>query len=602
MKQGPRVTSNRVGGLSSLRAMGRLLGLARPYARQFLIALAALFAGSGINLLFPEVVRRVLEPGVFSWVVQHLGVTTAVLAVLFILQGAAFYVRSYYFGLIGQRVFSELRSRLFAAISYREIPFFDGVRSGDLSARISSDAALVQDAVSVKFSVLIRYGVQVVLGVVLMAWMSWQLTIALVASVVLMVASSALFIASLRAASRRYQAAVAALTGFASECFSGAKIIRALAAQHDSLREFNRLNAQALEAAERRTFISASFSSGASLLLNLLLLLVQWYGISLVVSERLPLHDLAAFVLYGAIVAVSFAFLIGAYGELMQSVGGMERVFELLDAAPQDQSAEQRVGFAGIVPVDAEGPSISFENVSFSYPSRKEVMVLDSLGMILEGGKTTALVGPSGAGKSSIVQLLLAFYVPTSGRITVAGHALSELTEQQLRSSLAWVPQEPHLFGFTIYENLILGNVQLSREQVLTAISEWRFMDFVAELPNGIDTQLGEQGTQLSGGQRQRLAIARALLRRPQVLILDEATSGLDSAVEESVLQTIAEHLPKATVLLISHRLATVYRADKIVVLDGGRIVEEGSHAELAQSAGLYSQYVSRQALTPQAR
>jgi ATP-binding cassette subfamily B protein len=229
-------------------------------------------------------------------------------------------------------------------------------------------------------------------------------------------------------------------------------------------------------------------------------------------------------------------------------------------------------------------------------------MVLDSLGMILEGGKTTALVGPSGAGKSSIVQLLLAFYVPTSGRITVAGHALSELTEQQLRSSLAWVPQEPHLFGFTIYENLILGNVQLSREQVLTAISEWRFMDFVAELPNGIDTQLGEQGTQLSGGQRQRLAIARALLRRPQVLILDEATSGLDSAVEESVLQTIAEHLPKATVLLISHRLATVYRADKIVVLDGGRIVEEGSHAELAQSAGLYSQYVSRQALTPQAR
>jgi ABC-type multidrug transport system fused ATPase/permease subunit len=585
------------GERSSIKSLMRLISFVKPHCFHFIAALLALCAGSGINLLFPEVARRALEPQAFAWVVEHLGTMTVILLALFIVQGAAFYLRSYLFGLIGQRVFSELRAHLFRAISYKNIPFFDGNRSGDLTTRLTSDAALVQDAVSIKFSIIVRYGVQVLFGVVLMAWMSWRLTVALVGSVLLMVATSALFIRSLKAASRKYQSALAALTAFAAECFSGAKIVRSLAAQGDAVNKFNVLNTEARVAAEKRTFISASFSSGASLLLNLLLVLVQWYGISLVVSERLPLNDLAAFVLYGAIVAVSFAFLISSYTELMQSVGGLERVFELLDGDSARGECREVRSSTSVLTQQVEGPTICFSDVSFAYPSRPNSGVLNGVTLTLDGGKTTALVGPSGAGKSSIVQLLLRFYPRVSGTITISERALEDFSEEEVRALIAWVPQEPHLFGFTIYENLVFGNNTLSREDISEHLAGWRFMDFIKDLPEGLDTLLGEQGAQLSGGQRQRVAIARALLRRPPVLILDEGTSGLDSEVEETVLQTIKEHLPRSTVLLISHRLATVHRAEQIVVIEDGKVIEEGSHAQLSAGTGLYSQYARRQAL-----
>lgn len=585
------------GERSSLRALTRLISFIKPHRLHFIAALLALFAGSGINLLFPEVARRALEPQAFAWVVENLGMMTIILSVLFIVQGLAFYIRSYLFGLIGQRVFSELRAHLFRAISYKDIPFFDGNRSGDLTTRLTSDAALVQEAVSIKFSIIVRYGVQVVFGVVLMAWMSWRLTVALVASVLLMVATSALFIRSLKAASRKYQTALAALTAFAAECFSGAKILRALAAQGDAVNQFNTLNTEARVAAEKRTFIAASFSSGASLLLNLLLVLVQWYGISLVVSERLPLNDLAAFILYGAIVAVSFTFLISSYTELMQSIGGLERVFELLDGDSAREESSEVGKPRESLGQQIEGPAICFSDVSFAYPLRPNTAILNGVSVTLEGGRTTALVGPSGSGKSSMVQLLLRFYPRTSGAITIAGRAIEEFSEEELRALIAWVPQEPHLFGFTIYENLLFGNHTLSREYVTAQLAGWRFMDFIKDLPQGLDTLLGEQGAQLSGGQRQRVAIARALLRRPQVLLLDEGTSGLDSEVEEYVLHAIKQNLPRSTVLVISHRLATVHRADKIIVIEDGKVVEEGGHTDLCAGTGLYSQYVRRQAL-----
>lgn len=573
-----------------LTGLAHLVALIRPYRGRIAMALVALLIGSSINLIFPEVVRRALAPENFPTFVEKLPLYFGLLAGLFVVQGAAFFLRSLLFGLLGQQVFADVRDRLFAAVTWREIAFFDRNRSGDLASRLNSDAALVQDLVSVKLSVILRYGLQVVLGTVLMAWMSWRLTVAIVVSVVCMVVVSGGFVRSLRAASRRFQSALAALTAFAAESFAGAKVIRALGAEASVGETFDVKSAEVLLAGQGRVRVSAAFSSGASLLLNVLLLGVVWYGVSLVIDSRLPVSDLAAFALYGSIVAVSFAFLVSAYAEVVQSLGGLDRVFELFEGRAAET---QRAGEA----LPETGPSVEFHNVSFAYPERSETVVLDQLSLEIRGGSTVGIMGPSGAGKSSIIQLLLKFYPCASGSVRVDKHEISEVSDGELRAKVAWVPQDPLLFGFSILENLTLGNPHLDADEVEAKLREWGFVDFVWELPGGLSMVLGEYGQQLSGGQRQRIAIARALLREPTLLLLDEATSGLDSDLEEKVLHAVRRALPNATVVIVSHRLSSVRGAETIFMVNEGRVVERGAHHELSAASGLYSHYARRQAV-----
>lgn len=426
-----------------------------------------------------------------------------------------------------------------------------------------------------------------------MAWMSWQLTCALVASVLIVVCVSASFIHSLKAASRHYQTTLAQLTSLAAESFSGAKIIRSLGASGDVVRRYRDTNARVLEAGLDRVGISARFSSGASLILNILLLLVLGFGVHLVSAEELPLNELAAFVLYGGIVAVSFSFLVGAYAELIQGLGGLERVFEVIRSSvltePQAVFGAARAGDADL--------TMELQHVNFSYPDRADTVVLEDFSATLRPGTITALIGPSGSGKSTVAQLLLRLYVPTSGEIRMNSRPLRDISEQELRTSIAWVPQDPALFGFSVFENLTLGSSGLLRDEVLKTIHSWEFLDFIEPLEHGIDTVLGEHGTLVSGGQRQRIAIARALLRKPSLLILDEATSGLDSHTEAQVISAIRRYIPNASLLVISHRLATVRSAEMIYVLNEGRVFEHGSHDQLVARDGLYHSYVIHQAL-----
>jgi len=566
---------------------------------EFTLGMAALLGGSLINLAFPEIARRVLDPTFFPLVLKNLHFLTAGLGTLFIVQGIVFFFRSLLLGRVGYRVATELRERLFGAILARDVAFFDTYSSGDLVSRVNADASLVQDAVSTKLSILLRYGVQVVLGVLLMAWMSWHLTAAIVASVVTVVTSSGAFARNLRAASRRFQGAIANLTAFAAECFKGIRTVRALGAEQQLLTKFGIVAQESLQAGINRTQISAAFSSGASLLLNLLLLLIQWYGIHLVITGQLALNDLAAFVLYGAIVAVSFTFLVTAYTELLQSLGGLERVLDLIEGVQSGlfDAATNGTGGAASSRANAEGASLVFDKVSFSYPGDRSTKVLDSVSLQFTAGEVTAVVGPSGAGKSSLVLICLGFYVPEQGRVLLNGQSLESVPRPLLRQTVSWAPQEPQLFGFSVADNLLLGNTLVGREELSQITQSWRFLDFINQLPQGLETVLGEGGTQLSGGQRQRLAIARSLLRKPSVLILDEATSGLDSTTEEQVFDTIKAVIPRATVIIISHRLATVRGADKVYVLEEGQVTQEGTHDSLREKDGLYQRFVARQAL-----
>jgi ATP-binding cassette subfamily B protein len=597
---------------ATFKSLGTLLSLVLPHRRVLVVGVVALAVGSGVNLIFPEVVRRLLDPALFDTVSQHWVMIVTGIAGLFLLQGATFFVRSYLFGVLGQRVYAELRAELFKTVLAKEIAFFEKSRASELAARINSDAALVQDAVSTKLSVLIRYGIQIVVGVVLMVFMSWKLTAALVASVLVIVGVSFLFVRHLKAASRTYQSELSRFTSFASECFSGVKIIRSLRGEQGLMRSAEVYNAATLEAGKKRVAWSASFSSGASALLNILLLCVLSYGVSLVVAGTLPLNELAAFVLYGAIVAVSFSFFVSAYAEVMQSVGGLERVFELLsptDASEEDEVPQQTFGLplsnGGVRDevFDVKAVGVNFEGVSFSYPGRPLEYALEGFQCSVAPGSITGIVGPSGAGKSSVALLLCALYAPCSGAISLTidgrSHPLGEIAESTLRRCVAWVPQEPQLFGFSVLENLLLGNTALMRDEVIKTIRSWGFLDFIEALDLGVDTVLGEHGASLSGGQRQRLAIARALLRKPGLLILDEATSGLDSESEASVMRAIRAYIPEATILIISHRLATVHRADAIIVMQDGRVIEHGTHLSLSQSNGLYRQYSERQSLAP---
>ena len=573
--------------LSSVANVCRLIA---PYRVRIALALGALLVGSSINLLFPEVIRRALHPETFPVVLENLGLLFGLLVALFVVQGGAFFVRSLLFGLLGQQVYADVRERLFRSVIGKEVAFFDHHRSGDLASRLNSDAALIQDLVSVKLSVILRYGVQVLFGTVLMAWMSWRMTFAIVASVVCMVAVSGVFVRSLRAASRRFQTALAELTASAAETFAGAKVVRALGAESIVCTSFVGKSAEVLEAGQGRVRISAAFSSGASLLLNVLLLAVVWYGVFLVANERLPVSDLAAFALYGSIVAISFAFLVSAYVEVVQSLGGLDRVFELFEADSFSDELLTEV-------VTHTGPSLSFHEVSFSYPERPSTIVLDNLSLQIVGGTVVGIMGPSGAGKSSIVQLLLKFYPISKGSICINEYDLNAVSNQELRSKVAWVPQEPLLFGTSLFDNLTLGNPKLSREDVERKINDWGFLDFVSDLPGGLSMVLGEHGTQLSGGQRQRIAIARALLRSPALLLFDEATSGLDSQLEDQVLSVVRKALPASTIVIVSHRLSTVRAADTIFMIHEGRVVEQGRHEELKNASGLYSHYALRQAI-----
>ncbi len=594
--------ANKTRYYSAWRLIGKLIALSRPQQFTFMAALIALGIGSSINLLLPEIARRILDPMRFQWVSSHLAAIAFGLVALFLIQALAFFLRSYLFGLVGQRVYADLRERLFRSVLLKEIDFFDTHRASDLAARINSDAALVQDAVSVKLSVIIRYGLQVVLGVVLMLCMSWKLTLAIVLSVAVLVGSSLLLVSKLRSASRAYQDALARFTSLASESFSGVKIIKALGATSQLSQRAISINAHARVAGEQRVLVAAGFSSGASAMLNMLLLFVAWYGVTLVIGGTLALNELAAFVLYGALVAVSFSFLLGAYTDLMQGLGGLERVLELID----EDSSFVKDGYQA-VPIGASRNSVEFatrpglaiqcHNVRFEYPGRSEQPALVDLSCVIEPGSFTAIVGPSGSGKSSLAQLLCRLYKPNVGTITCNGIDLVRLDESVLREQIAWVPQEPTLFGFTVLENILLGNDQFLRDEALKILGGWEFLDFVATLEAGFDTTLGEHGTLLSGGQRQRLAIARALLRKPALLVLDEATSGLDSQTEEQVLGVIRRYLPRATLVVISHRLSTVRDADQIYVLNQGCVVEQGTHSELTNRSGLYQQYAKRQSL-----
>ena len=570
----------------------KLLSLIRPHWLIMILGMLALAGGSGINLLFPEVIRRLLNDSVNSWLVHSPIKVGALLLGLFAIQGVFFYLRSLIFNNVGQRVVADLRTALFAKLVRQSVEFFDRERVGDLVSRILSDTQLIQDAVSVKISVFIRYGIQVIAGVTLMACISLKLTLAIIISIPLLVIISIFFARMLKRYTRLQQNELGAATTIASESLSAIKTVSAFAKEAHEDRRFSAAVTRSLAFGLKRGQIAAFFASFVSFLMNGCIVLVLLYGVSLISLQQLSAGDLTAFMLYGAIVAVSFAFISGGYSEFAQSMGAAERVFEMLDLPV----APALKGAAAALTIPTRG-EVQFTRVSFSYPTRPEIAALDQVSFTVPAGKMTAVVGPSGSGKTTIVNLILGFYRPTSGVVTFDGRSIAELDPAALRQAIALVPQEPQLFAVSLLDNIRYGRADASLAEIEEACHKANILDFIRSLPEGFETNAGQAGMKFSGGERQRIAIARAILCRPALLIMDEATSALDSQNEAEIQQAINEISRSTTALVIAHRLSTVKSADQLLVFDQGQIVQRGTHASLSQQEGLYRELAEKQKL-----
>lgn len=575
--------------------MQYLFRLIKTERTLFALALLALAIGSGINLVLPAVIREFLNDSPAKYLSERPIFTGGVLAALFGLQCAAFYYRSLLFNVLGQRIVTRLRRRLFSSLIERPIAFFDTHRVGDLISRLGADTMLIQDAISIKLSVFVRYSFQVIVGVIMMMSISLKLTATIVLVVPVLIGFSIFLGKKLKRLSKEQQAALGAATGVAEESLAAARIIRAFNQEQTFADRYLACAENVLAIGIRRSTVASFFSSFVSFLMNISIVFILLYGISLVFAQALSIGDLTAFMLYGVIVAVSFAFVGSGFTEFIQAMGAGERIFEFIDGDPAGEKPVTKTVTPSPLPAFAQ--SITFSNITFAYPSRPEDPVLKELTLTLTAGKTTALVGPSGSGKSTIVALLLGFYPPQSGQILVDGKQLDEGQVRLLRQSFALVPQEPQLFALSIAENLRLGKQSASNEELRQACQKARILEFIDTLEKGFETEVGERGVLLSAGQKQRLAIARALLRDPKVLILDEATSALDSENEHLVQEALEQIMKERTVLVIAHRLATVKNADTVLVLENGKLLESGTHLELVKQGGLYHQLVERQEL-----
>jgi ATP-binding cassette subfamily B protein len=576
-------------GRDRQRTARRLLGLARPEARLLAVATVALLLGSAASLVAPQGLRLLIDalthPGNGQ---AELDRTLLWLLAVFAAVGVLGFARATLFTLAGERVVARLRRRLFARVLDQEVAFFDAQRTGDLLSRLSADTGLLQNAVTINVSMGLRYVVGALGTIGVLFWTSPRLTLAMLAVVPLVAAGAVAFARAVRRASRQAQDALAEASAVADEALGSIRTVRSFAREQTHAAHYDARIDRVYAAGRRMALIYGAFQGWTGFLGYAGLAGILWYGGRLVLQGALSVGTLTSFLVYTLALAFSMAGLSSLFGDFQRALGASERVFELLERAPLLPPR------GGERPARCDG-HMRLEGIAFAYPTRPDAQVLHGIDLELAPGKVVALVGASGSGKSTVAALLLRFYDPASGRVTLDGRDLRELDPDWVREQVGLVAQEPVLFADSIEENIRYGRPGATRAQVEEAARAANAHDFVSALPDGYATMVGERGVRLSGGQRQRIAIARALLKDPRVLLLDEATSALDAESEYLVQQALERLMRGRAVLVIAHRLSTVRTADKVMVLAEGRVIEDGSHDELLEKNGAYRRLVERQ-------
>lgn len=567
-----------------IKQLSRLLSYIGPYRSLLAVALIATTFSSLLGLVFPNFVGRLID-GALSEARSAAALDRIALGliVIFALQAVFNYLNTYLLVRVGQGVVADLRKALFAHLLTLPVRFFENRKTGEITSRLTSDASTVQNAVSGSLVQFINQAITLIGGIVIIFITSWKLSLVMLSVVPVVILLASFAGRRLRKLSTQVQDKLAEANANAEEAIVGIRVVQAFTAEQVEVSRYSQRILEALKLAVRVGSLRAAyFGAGISFATFTSLALVIWFGGRLVLAGEMTVGALVSFLFYTFFVAISIASFTGLYATFQETLGASKRIFTLLDE-PSEIKAEPPTSSLG----EVRG-QISFENVTFRYGDRGNTNVLQGINIAAKPGQVVALVGPSGAGKSTVVSLIPRFYDPTAGRILLDGINIRQVEPLELRQHIAIVPQETQLFSGSIEENIRYGKPQATEAEVIEAAKAANAHEFICSFPQGYQTVVGERGVKLSGGQRQRIAIARALLKNPKILILDEATSSLDSESEALVQEALDKLMKGRTTFVIAHRLSTVRNAASIVVLDKGQVVQQGTHEELLAQGGLY--------------
>ncbi|MBO9584610.1 MAG: ATP-binding cassette domain-containing protein [Flavobacterium sp.] len=559
---------------TSLNKAKTIFTYAGHHKWKFFIGLIFLLLTGATALAFPKLMGMLVDCVKNKDNDQANQIALGLIVILFLQSFFSFFRLSLFVNFT-ENTLANLRLALYTNLVKLPMTFFSQKRVGELNSRISADITQIQDTLTTTIAEFLRQFILIIGGVILLATESFKLTLLMLSVVPLVAVAAVIFGRFIRKYSKKVQDQVAESQVIVEETMQGISIVKAFANEWYEIARYKGKISEVVKLAIKGGKYRGYFASFIIFCLFGAIVAVVWYGVRLSIAGEMSVGQLISFVLYSTFVGASFGGIAELYAQIQKAIGATERVFELLDEKPEkinSDSSQNQEKIKG---------NVTFKNVAFSYPTRQEIQVLKEVNFSAEYGQKIAIVGPSGAGKSTISSLLLRFYDITSGEITVDGKNIYDYDLENLRGNMSIVPQDVILFGGTIRENIAYGKPDATDEEIIQAAKQANAFNFVDGFPEKFETLVGERGVKLSGGQRQRIAIARALLKNPSILILDEATSSLDSESEKLVQEALEVLMEGRTSIIIAHRLSTIRNADKILVLDNGKISEEGTHQEL---------------------